>query len=497
MRHLALLVAAVGTAALESGYRAVNSTFGTHALRYKTWDADAVFPCRGGSRHHTGWADLEDRHLFFWYHEARHDPATAPLLIWHQGGPGGSSLHGMMYENGPCLSDGPDATRFNPHSWTERFNVVYLDQPAGVGFSYLDNITDTGNSAARPPPSQTPESALDSVAFIRMLYQTFPDLAAVDLHLSGESFAGRYVPELAGRILEYNGFFPPAHSARIPLRSILVGNPWIQPAIQMPSAHEVSCFPWRGSYPQHLDKGDCLRVEPSLPSCEAQLFACERGGHASALCAMAHDSCISGYFEVFQNATRSIYDRRLRHCPGPGNCYPDIADCQTYLNSQAIFEDELEASTQTGGAVTAWDMMDMPAYQRYLDSGDFFEPTTPVLSELLRHGLDVLIYVGVTDIICNPDGVLEALRGVDWEGKPEFRGTPWENLPWTESSGAVAGRVKAARNLWLAEVEGAGHMVPYDQPASALKLVGQWLDHLNGRKTSWSDQVYDDRGLEL
>lgn len=67
LRHLALALAAVGatTATSSSGYKTVNSTFGADALRYKTWDADSKFPCNGGSRHHAGWADLDDRHLFF------------------------------------------------------------------------------------------------------------------------------------------------------------------------------------------------------------------------------------------------------------------------------------------------------------------------------------------------------------------------------------------------------------------------------------------------
>jgi cathepsin A (carboxypeptidase C) len=67
LRHLALVLAAVGAtkAAPSSGYKTVNSTFGADALRYKTWGADSTFPCNGGSRHHAGWADLDDRHLFF------------------------------------------------------------------------------------------------------------------------------------------------------------------------------------------------------------------------------------------------------------------------------------------------------------------------------------------------------------------------------------------------------------------------------------------------
>lgn len=376
----------------------------------------------------------------------------------------------MLFENGPCLNDGPNATKFNPNSWTEYFNVVYLDQPAGVGFSYVDNWI---KGETPTMPFRTPASSLDSVVFIRLLYEAFPSLKGVDLHLSGESFAGRYVPTLATSILEYNAFFDhaPDASGVIPLRSIFVGNPWIDPAVQISSMHEVSCFDeWRGQYPRHLEQDTCDPLEEVLPRCEKLLHACEQGGAGSPLCKMASDACGPGYLDVFQNATRSVYDRRLRHCPGPGNCYPDVADPVQYLNSPDIFDGELEVTVQTRGAKTKWNMMDMPTYERFSESGDLVESTTPALLELLSHSrgteahkskrpLDVLIYVGVTDIICNPDGVLEALRNIDWEGKASFRGTPWAELPWKASSGGRAGRVKSVPSLWLAEVEEAGHMV--------------------------------------
>ncbi|KAF4477037.1 Carboxypeptidase Y-like protein [Colletotrichum fructicola Nara gc5] len=187
------------------------------------------------ARQHTGWADIGERHLFFWFHEARHDEQDAPLMIWFQGGPGGSSLHGMLYENGPCLSDGANGTEFNPNSWTEHFNIIYLDRPAGVGFSYVDDYSDETSY-----PSRAEESALDIISFIKLFYEAFPDFADADLHLAGESYAGRYIPSIASTILEYNDFLTSAPDvkaalATIPLRSSMLGNPWISPAEQLVS----------------------------------------------------------------------------------------------------------------------------------------------------------------------------------------------------------------------------------------------------------------------
>ncbi|VDK68119.1 unnamed protein product, partial [Cylicostephanus goldi] len=65
------------------------------------------------------------------------DPATAPLLLWLNGGPGSSSLEGLFFENGPFRigKDGFTVTS-NPYSWNKFANVLYLESPVGVGYSY-------------------------------------------------------------------------------------------------------------------------------------------------------------------------------------------------------------------------------------------------------------------------------------------------------------------------------------------------------------------------
>ncbi|KAB5522165.1 carboxypeptidase C [Coniochaeta sp. 2T2.1] len=89
---------------------------------------------------------------FFYFIEARHSPHTAPLAIWLNGGPGGSSMMGALEENGPCVvnpSGSPKSTRLNPYSWNNEVNMLYLDQPTQVGFSY-DVPT---NCTVRPAPA--------------------------------------------------------------------------------------------------------------------------------------------------------------------------------------------------------------------------------------------------------------------------------------------------------------------------------------------------------
>lgn len=68
--------------------------------------------------------------LFYWYFQARKNPQNAPLALWMNGGPGASSMRGLLRENGPCsINADSNSTTNNPYSWNEVSNMLYIDQP--------------------------------------------------------------------------------------------------------------------------------------------------------------------------------------------------------------------------------------------------------------------------------------------------------------------------------------------------------------------------------
>lgn len=154
-----------------------------------------------GSKYDTS----NSKQLFYWLFErrstnlTRHSTTTndtdIPLIIWLNGGPGCSSLLGLLMENGPCLvnQDGT-STNINPYSWTEVAHVLYLDQPSNTGYSY--GINDDANSDM---------TAEDTYYFLQHFFQTvgkkYKDLP---LFITGESYAGHYIPAISYRIVEGN-----------------------------------------------------------------------------------------------------------------------------------------------------------------------------------------------------------------------------------------------------------------------------------------------------
>ena len=77
--------------------------------------------------------------LFFWHYQNRHIANKQRTVIWLNGGPGCSSLDGAMMEIGPYRVREGGKLEYNDGSWDEFANVLFVDNPVGTGFSYVDS----------------------------------------------------------------------------------------------------------------------------------------------------------------------------------------------------------------------------------------------------------------------------------------------------------------------------------------------------------------------
>ena len=136
--------------------------------------------------------------------ESTGNKTSDPLVLWLNGGPGSSSLIGLLTENGQILTNDDSLTQpingipqvfLNPYSWSNVANVIYLESPKGVGFSYCEGVTKSSQCV------NTDEStALDAYEFLVNFYASFPEYRSNKFYITGESYAGIYIPMLIDQI---------------------------------------------------------------------------------------------------------------------------------------------------------------------------------------------------------------------------------------------------------------------------------------------------------
>jgi vitellogenic carboxypeptidase-like protein len=146
----------------------------------------------------------------------------APILLWLQGGPGASSMMALFLEHGPYVVRSDLTLKTRPFAWTDKYSVLYLDNPVGTGFSYTDNRTECY--------AHTVDDSVHGVyTFLRAFFTAFDHLQGHELILTGESYGGKYVPALANYIVQHS-----ADSKQyFDFKGLAVGNGWIDPINQM------------------------------------------------------------------------------------------------------------------------------------------------------------------------------------------------------------------------------------------------------------------------
>lgn len=110
--------------------------------------------------------------MWFWFFQARNDPQTAPLSVWLQGGPGVPSSTAAVGENGPChILEDSKSTENNPWSWNDKVNMLYIDQPVQVGFSY-DELTNGTLDQIESPVNYQPADFSEGVPETNLTFTT-------------------------------------------------------------------------------------------------------------------------------------------------------------------------------------------------------------------------------------------------------------------------------------------------------------------------------------
>ena len=148
---------------------------------------------------YSGYIDIANttKKIHYLLTESKNDRTKDPLIIWFNGGPGCSSMLGLLQELGPyLLEDGETEFFENPYSWNNEASILYIEQPAGVGYSYCNSTEDC--------TFDDDSSAADNLKVLLSWFEKFPEYQNHELYISGESYAGVYVPLLVNEIDKHN-----------------------------------------------------------------------------------------------------------------------------------------------------------------------------------------------------------------------------------------------------------------------------------------------------
>jgi cathepsin A (carboxypeptidase C) len=266
--------------------------FQGHSLEIKAHDKNW---CDPDAKSFSGYINTgHGRNLFFTFFESRNKPEDDPVVLWINGGPGCSSMLGMLMELGPCTISDPtniNGTTPNPHSWNNNANLIFLEEPLGVSFSFGNHGQTT---------STTEEAAVDVQAFISIFFETFKSYRGREFYLAGESYGGRYLPVFASAVVDGNPILKSKGLTPINLKGVLIGNGITDAYAAQEAYYSYQCLPLPGLPHTPLQPiAKCVQMRKALPYCQEMLQKECIGRFDKTACGAAFAFCGSQFSESF------------------------------------------------------------------------------------------------------------------------------------------------------------------------------------------------------
>jgi len=387
-----------------------------------------------------------DKHYFYWFFESRNQPATDPVVLWMTGGPGCSSEVALFGENGPCtVNENGTATTNNPYSWNSKANVIYIDQPAGTGFSYGKGMDHNETAVAQ-----------DMYDFLQQFMKSHKKYASLPFYAVGESYAGHYVPAMTHKIWQNNKNLPTG-AITINLKGTSVGNGLTDPLIQYDYYKEMAASTNNHSPLKNLTI-DVMKA--ATPACLKGIAKCQNNKLA---CLPANELCNAGLLIPYTLTGLNPYDMRIK-CAKPPLCY-DFSNVGTYLSRP-------EVQKTLGVQGRKWADCNRVVALEFELAGDWMKDFQQMIPDQLNSGIKVLIYAGDQDFICNWLGNQAWTQALPWPHQGEFNST--KPVDWNVD-GKKAGELQSSNGFSFLRVLDAGHMVPRDQPAAALAMINAFI----------------------
>ncbi|CAN0836968.1 Serine carboxypeptidase-like 45 [Linum grandiflorum] len=417
----------------------------------------------------------QERQLFYYFVEAETNSSSKPLVLWLNGGPGCSSIGaGAFTEHGPFRPNDKGANLVrNDYSWNKEANMIYLESPAGVGFSYSANQSfyDLVNDTI---------TANDNLVFLQQWLLKFPEYKKRDFYITGESYAGHYVPQLAQLFLE-------SGTKDVNLKAIAIGNPLLEFNTDFNGEGK---YYWSHSlisdHTYRLVNTICntsqLRRESTSdalsPPCKivATRLAAEipdrnsldKYDVTSDVCLSYRESGepLAAAFHPY-SALRSTQAtrRNLKSGESVDACTGD--DTGAYLNRKDV-QDAIHAKLVN---IPGWNSC---SYVVNYDYDNLEIPTIGVVGSLVDSGIRVLVYSGDQDAVLPFIGTRVLVNRL---AKKMRLNSTVSYKSWFDDDKQVGGwtQVYGENKLEFATIRGASHLAPYSSPKRSLALFARFI----------------------
>ncbi|XP_057799044.1 serine carboxypeptidase-like 27 isoform X2 [Salvia miltiorrhiza] len=381
------------------------------------------------------------RALFYWLVEASKKPESKPLVLWLNGGPGCSSIaYGASEEVGPfrVRPDGQTLS-LSRHAWNREANLLFLDSPAGVGFSYSNSSSDQRTGDKR--------TGNDAYQFLRRWFERFPQFKYRTFYIAGESYAGHYIPELSKIIVDRN-------NPIINFKGFLLGNPLIDDFYDNIGTFE---FWWN-----HGLVGDSTYSQLN-ESCPRDSFLFPSDDCYTALSAAYAEFGNINPYAIYQSPCDQL--ATLGKAPLPwkfrGNDQCVVKYTKLYMN-RADVQRALHANIT--GIPHPWVTCSDVIRGGWTDSP---RSMLPIFQQLIAAGLRIWVFSGDTDAVLPLTATRYSLKALNLQVN-----TTW--YAWYDKH-QVGGWSETYKGLTYLTVRGAGHEVPLTQPKLALTLFRHFL----------------------
>lgn len=354
-------------------------------------------------------------------------------------------MYGLFEEMGPftVAADGKSLIPRNT-SWNLHYSMLFVDNPVGTGFSYTEDASCFSQNMD--------DVATNLYSLLTLFFTAFPAYLANDFYVTGESYAGKYVPSISYYIHQMNLMNP---IVRINLVGLSVGDGLMDPLTQVPGYGRLL-----------FEEGMASREELAYwEKQEAEIVRLLKAGQNDEAFQI-FDYMLNGDFYTgptyYQNTTGLTDYFNIDQPDYPSSPY------ESYLNLNTTRQ-FLHVGTHP-----FW------SYNHTVEShlkGDWFRSVADKLPTLLN-SYKVLIYNGQRDVILSAPQCQNFLQSLQWAFSKEWQAAKKSVWRIQSSDRSPAGYAKQWEDFSYVVVRGAGHLLPQDQPERALDMMTRFVDGL-------------------